>query len=253
MNFILFIHGKASAGKDSFIKALKINYYKYTLRDVRPDNFLYKDNAFENEMQFLYDEKPSAFDTPAIETISFNEGVYQELARINPEVDLLRLKTDYEYKSRYRKDLIRIGDGYRQENPEIWIEKHCENLEERLKVSDDQIFICPSMRYRNELEYSKFLNTKDNLISFSVKIEASLGTRLNRMSSEGIANYMKFAKENASETDLDSTPDSEFDFYIRNEENFEPENYILMLNEFVFWKEQERFFNIFSKFQRKSI
>lgn len=248
MNIILFVHGKASAGKDSFVKSLKANFLKHSEQSRRKENFLYEEETFVDPLADLFADKPSLFDEAPIEIISFNQGVYEELARLNPEVDLQRLQNDYAYKSKYRKELVAIGDGYRQENPEIWIQKHFSILKKKCKTEKNKIYVCPSVRYWNEVQYSKNVNSYiDNLISFSIKINASLGTRLCRMPKDGILKYMKVAKENPSETDLDFIPEFKFDFSIDNNENFESESLILGLNELVFGSVQTQILQIRDK------
>ncbi len=90
-----------------------------------------------------------------------------------------------------------------------------------MEGKDNTFFICPSLRYLNEYQLSRDLNLEiPNTISFNGKVKASLLPRLNRMSPEGVAKYMKFACFNDSETQLDNLPDTAFDFVCENDINF---------------------------------
>lgn len=256
MNIILFVHGKASAGKDSFVQALK-----YFCKFQTPDrDKMYLDKPlFTTELQKLFSGKPSAYDNARIYPVSFNEGVYEEACRLNPNIDLSKLKSDYAYKSQYRELLVSIGDGYRKENPYIWIESHERDLGNILQKIDNSFIVTPCLRYENELQYSKSLNKKfQNLLSFSIKIEASLTTRLNRMSSIGVNKYLKFAMQNESETGLDHVPDRMFDCIISNNKNYSEEDRNVVATGAskeqmiagVFLPEIKNFWNILEKFKK---
>ncbi|MFA5071275.1 MAG: hypothetical protein WC511_02780 [Candidatus Pacearchaeota archaeon] len=226
MNIVLFLHGKAGSGKDTFIQTMK--FVSKFLKDDRDANYAKKE-LFTTELKSLFSGMPSEFDVGSpINIVSFNEGVYRETCRINPNIDIHLLKSDYKYKAQYRELMVQIGDGYRLENPRIWIDEHLKDLETVLATRDNQFIITPCLRYRNELEYCGDLNKKfqGQLLSFSVRIKASLPSRLQRMSKEGIISYMTFAKNNNSETDLDNTPDSAFDCIIDNDDNYGEHNVV---------------------------
>lgn len=221
MNLILFIHGKASAGKDQFVKGLKFTKYILSKNVLKPYVLTKED---WHQVSFLIEGRPSLFDTDDIVCIPFADEVRKELCRLDPSVDFERLCKDYSYKSKYRQQLIKIGEGYRYNNPGIWVEKHYSTLKKWNEENNGKIVCVPDMRYDtdnqgSEFEYSKEINTWGNIISFRIKIFAPLAVRLSRMSLDGIVSYLKFGINNPSETSMDHLPDKEFDYVCDNSEN----------------------------------
>lgn len=221
MNIALFIHGKASAGKDYFVKSLKYEYFN----DTRT-NYPYNGSEMseKEELLNLYTGKPSIFDTPAINTMPFADEVRRELCRLDPSVDFDRLCRDYSYKTAFRKQLIEIGDGYRQEDPGVWVDKHRKSLQAWNETNNNKIICIPDMRYHtpnhgSEFDYAKEVGSWGNIISIRIKIHAPLCTRLLRMSKEGIASYVQYGMHNASETSMDHVPNEEFNLCIENSAN----------------------------------
>ena len=221
MNIALFIHGKASAGKDQFVKGLKVQYH-YLYTSEFPKHCFSKEEW--KELRNFVSGKPAIFDTPDIVCLPFADEVRRELCRIDPGIDFNRLCQDYEYKSRFRKELIKIGDGYRQENPGIWVEKHYTTLKQWNADNNGKIICVPDMRYHtenqgSEYDYSREVCEWGKIVSFRIKIHAPLGIRLLRMSSNNVGSYLKYGVNNPSETSMEELPDRAFDYVCDNSEN----------------------------------
>lgn len=208
MNIAIFIHGKAGAGKDTFVKALK---------------YFYKDEVTSDyhNIQDLLTNKPSIYDTEDIVVMPFADEVRKELCRLDPAVDFPRLCNDYEYKTKYRKELVDIGDGYRQRDPGIWVDKHYISLKQWNLENKGKIVCIPDMRYStndtgDEFAYAKEIGKELQLLSFTVKITASLSARLGRMSETARKNYIQFGMYNDSENAMNHVKEENFDFVCCN-------------------------------------
>lgn len=184
-NTYLFLSGKAHSGKDTTFKLLR--YY-----------------CEEDAVR-----------------MAFADEVKRELVRINPDISFERLLRDNKYKDQYRKELIDIGDGYRQTNPKIWIDKIHEQIVKFDKENFGKIVCITDTRYKNEVQFAEDLNTILNYksMAFNVRIKATLPSRLARMSNDGMLKYMSVGRYNPSECDLDDLPDCGFDFVVENETN----------------------------------
>jgi len=191
MNIAVFIHGKAAAGKDTFVRALENEAERIML----PENIIVK--------------------------MPFADEVRKELCRLDPTVDFNKLCNDYDYKTQYRKQLVEIGDGYRQSNPGIWVDKHYISLKEFNLKNKGKIVCVPDMRYStnnagDELAYAQEIGKEFKLLSFTVKIKADLSARLYRMSKKAREQYLLYGMYNDSENAMNHVPDSAFSFVCEN-------------------------------------
>lgn len=208
MNIAIFIHGKAGAGKDTFVKALKYFNKKEEVTD-----YYEVDNLFMN--------KPSTYDTEDIVTMPFADEVRKELCRLDSSVDFKLLCNDYKYKTKYREQLVNIGDGYRQRDPGIWVDKHYVALKQWNLENKGKIVCVPDMRYStnntgDEFAYAKEIGKELQLLSFTVKIKASLSARLSRMSETARKAYIQFGMYNDSENAMNHIKEEDFDFVCCN-------------------------------------
>lgn len=199
-NIYLFIHGKAHSGKDTIFNSMKMTV--------------------------------CANDTVRM---AFADEVKRELVRINPEVSFEKLLTDNEYKEKYRKELVEIGDGYRKDDPYIWIDKMKEQILYFDSKNSKKIVCITDMRYRNEFSFANELMEilAHESMSFTVKLDVQEIVRFGRMSTDGLKKYLKYGRENPSECDMDTVTNSEFDVVIDNNKHLEDE--------------QQRTFHIFSQ------
>jgi len=216
MNLAIFIHGKVSTGKDTFVRAVKYIFKYYLFPELRE---MYASDIFA-EIKKLKENQPSMFDTEDIVTMPFADEVRKELCRLDSTVDYDLLCKDYNYKAKYRKQLVEIRDGYRQNNPGIWIDKHYLALKEFCSNNNGKVICIPDMRYStndagDEFDYARNPEIPD-LLTLTVKIKASLPARLSRMSPEGIKAYINYGMHNASENAMDHIPDDKFDYVCDN-------------------------------------
>lgn len=216
MNLAIFIHGKVSNGKDTFVRAVKYIFGCYLSSELKGMSI----SDVIDEINKLKENRPSIFDTEDIVTMPFADEVRKELCRLDPTVDYTLLCKDYNYKAKYRKQLVEIGDGYRKNNPGIWIDKHYLALKEFCSNNNGKVICIPDMRYStndagDEFEYARNPEIPD-LLTLTVKIKASLPARLSRMSPEGIKAYINYGMHNASENAMDHIPDDKFDFVCDN-------------------------------------
>lgn len=232
MNIALFIHGKASAGKDYFVKGLKIHHL---LKNSILNKVMTPDELMDGNFH----------DPKIVISMPFADEVRRELCRLDPLVEFDRLCHDYTYKAKYRKELVEIGNGYRQDNPGIWVEKHYATLKKWNEENNGKIVCIPDMRYDtddqgSEYTYSKEINEWGKIVSFRVKINAPLGIRLNRMSPEGVAAYVRYGMNNPSETSMDHLPNEAFDYVCDNSSNCRgiPNSFLVVYNEILnLWTE----------------
>lgn len=214
-NIILFISGKASSGKDTFVNQLRLQLY----HDSHRCNIGYEEQYMFLKYGSQLDINKFELEDKKIIRLSFAEEVKLELCRVNPSIDFNRLMTDSAYKEQYRKEMIEIGDGYRSKfHKMIWIEK----LDEHLRLvncrNSGKIIVIPDCRYINEFNYAHDLcKTLPNTIVLTYRINASLPTRLSRMSKAGILNYLAKGRFNTGETELDE--EIYFDKIIDNDIN----------------------------------
>jgi len=199
MNIMIFISGKCSSGKDTLVEWLRSDP---TIRDN-------------------------------VTTLSFAQGVREELCRLHPEIDRERLRTDYTYKAQFRKEMVEIGDGYRQTMPSIWVDKHFLEVQKICLFEPTKIVCIPDMRYASndcgdEFQYSKDIAAELGIVTIRVRMKAPLLARLNRMQPQAVSDYMRYASTNASECSLDHVPDSAFDYVITNDTQDIPESAITL-------------------------
>jgi hypothetical protein len=210
---------KRGAGKDTFVKALKYFYYLQEEKESECNSF-----PLSEEFIKLQEGGNSVFDTDRIYNLPFADEVKKELCRINPEVDFEKLMSDYEYKTRYRKELIDIGDGYRKADPGIWVDKHFLALKEYCSVNKGKIICIPDLRYStgnsgDEMEYAKDVGKDLNILSMQIKINTSFSSRLYRMSEKARKAYLHFGLYNPSEVSMDHIADAEFTYVCNNDTN----------------------------------
>lgn len=209
MNLIVFISGKASAGKDTFAKSLlcclKNNFDSEILKS-------------KEDYAALFNEKKDTFNFGGVQVTfaPFADEVRRELCRLQPDVSFEALKYDYVYKTKFRKEMIDIGHGYRQKDPLIWVKKHGENINPLLNSGTPQVILVPDTRYQNEMAYGIALSNmfEGKVFSYSARINATLLTRLNRMSPEGAKTYLAKGRYNPGECELDVC--NSFDFIGEN-------------------------------------
>lgn len=211
-NIILFISGKASSGKDTFVNQLKLQMM------LMNQNVMLSSQEQYNWMRFGRQEDVVNYlhgkNDPVVR-ISFADGVKRELCRLHPEIEYERLFTDPVYKEQFRKEMIEIGDGYRKNLSEnIWVDKLSLALSEYTKQYKGKIIVVPDLRYKNELAYANALKI-DGYLVMTIRMEASLPTRISRMSLDGMTQYINYGQFNDSECELDNIPDS-FDIVCNN-------------------------------------
>jgi len=225
-NLIVFIHGKAFSGKDSIYHTLRLNSID-TITFTDYDKHV----SFVNE--FFEDKQTAKDKTPDIIRLPFADEVKRELCRIKPEVDFDKLMSDPAYKSQYRKELVEIGDGYRKDDIDCWVNKHRDNFFPLLEQSDKKMFVITDARYCNEMEYAKEIEyhnkySNNNSVVITVKVWADLPTRLNRMSVESAYKYLKYSKNNRGEMmeeyALENNNPINFDIVVNN--NIDHKRYI---------------------------
>jgi len=193
-NLVILIHGKAFAGKDSVYNTLRIMTSKYF------QNITYND--YQSFVNNVYTETVPEFLMQHVEhciRVPFADEVKKELCRINPKVDYQRLMSDPVYKSSFRKELVEIGDGYRQDDPAIWVKKHRETFFPLLKKISKKVVFITDVRYVNEYNYGEEIEKETNNIVLRIKIDAPLPDRLTRMSYDAVKKYVKYSKYNAGE------------------------------------------------------
>lgn len=193
-NLVILIHGKAFAGKDSVYNTLRIMTSKYF------QSIAY--NEYQSFVNNIYTETVPEFLMQHVEhciRVPFADEVKKELCRVNPNVDYRRLMSDPVYKSSFRKELVEIGDGYRQDDPNIWVRKHRDTFFPLLrKVSKKLIFIT-DVRYVNEYDYGEEIEKETNNTVLRIRVDAPLPDRLSRMSYDAVKKYVKYSKYNAGE------------------------------------------------------
>lgn len=211
-NLVIFVSGKAFSGKDTLAKRLRLRIFQYLTGTYV---------NFEEATEFVKTGRSKRINefelgNQVVYQFPFADEVKKELCRKNLDVDFDRLMTDSEYKEQYRKELVDIGDGYRMDNPFIWIDYHKKNLIKFLNTNDKKVAIITDMRYQNEFNYFENLAmSKSPNVFISVRINASLPIRLSRMTRNGMLNYVNRARYNASETELDD--EKSFDMVINND------------------------------------
>lgn len=213
-NLVLFVSGKASSGKDTLFNKLR-----YEIFDEISEEYIDPKEVYSF---FKSGEHPkiTAFELKdqVVHKFPFADEVKRELVRLQPEVDFVRLLKDSEYKEKYRKELVDIGDGYRENDPLIWIKKQQEELVRFLNTNDKKIVVVTDVRYLNEFVYFETMAKSNSPNIFvSIRIEASLPVRLSRMSKSGMLNYLNRARYNRSECELDNHKG--FDLIIQNEQD----------------------------------
>lgn len=210
-NLVLFVSGKAAAGKDTLFNRLRQETFEYFEDEYIPDGewFEFLKTGKNDKVE------KSEIDTKIIHKIAFADEVKYELCRLNPEVDEFKLFNSTTYKEQFRKELVDIGDGYRKNDPLIWIKKHQERLIKYLDTHDGHLVVITDMRYINEFVYFEHMaKSMSENIFLSVRVECPLHIRLERMSKIGMINYVNRARYNDSEIQLDSN--NNFDLRIDN-------------------------------------
>lgn len=193
-NLVILIHGKAFAGKDSVYNTLRLMTSKYFQSIPYNDYHTFVNNVYtETVPEILQQHVEHCIRVP------FADEVKRELCRINPKVDYKRLMSDSSYKSNFRKELVDIGDGYRQDDPDIWVKKHRANFFPMLKKEQKKLFFITDARYLNEYDYAEEIEKETGNIVIRVKVHAPLADRLSRMSYDAAKKYIKFSKYNAGE------------------------------------------------------
>lgn len=193
-NLVVMIHGKAFAGKDSVYNTLRIMTSKYFQSIAYNDYQSFVNNVYtETVPEFLMQHVEHCIRVP------FADEVKKELCRINPKVDYQRLMSDPVYKSSFRKELVEIGDGYRQDDPNIWVKKHRDSFFPLLRKVTKKIIFVTDVRYINEYDYGEEIEKETNNTVIRIKVDAPLPDRLSRMSLEAMKKYVKYSKYNAGE------------------------------------------------------
>jgi hypothetical protein len=220
MKIVCFVSGKASAGKDTFVKCMAAHLAGLPIYNV----FECGKSKVQGTLDEIFEE--GNFGDLPIRVVPMADEVRRELCRIRPEVSFERMKRDYSYKASFRKEQVDIGDGYRQGDPDIWVKKHKLYLQENNILDGSGFIFIPDIRYKNELyDYSKQLQIEfgSKVLVLRVRVLVDLYSQLLRMSPKSSREYCAYGRFNASECMLDDVQERDYDLIVDNRQNFEGE------------------------------
>lgn len=202
MDLVIGYVGMACSGKDTASKAVLQPLFEQSSEVVLEVED--KENAVKGKAGVLHGKSIVVWHVPL--ALGVKLEFVEEQAKLGIDIDLQRLLYDGPYKCKFREDLIRIGDGNRNNiHPLYWIhkvQKIIEHLRETYKQYDVHVFQITDMRYENEAPEFEAYCYDNNMSMLSIKMSVRLATLLSRMPAEDVAIFMQRHRNNKSERNV---------------------------------------------------